>query len=1255
VEPVAPQGLRIIRRLGEGGMGVVFEAEDLTRKERVAVKTLQRADSATLLRFKNEFRSFADLVHPNLVSLYALLESQGQWFLVMELLHGKSFAVAIRGDEAASPRRLAELTTAPASSAPPDERTTTVSRHLLIVPEAELATPMEPLPVATTLQPLKDLTFARSAFAQLAQAIDAIHRSGQLHRDIKPSNVHIEPDGRVVLLDFGVAMALQLALKGPAENDVAVGTPTYMAPELLKGGVPSHASDWYAFGVMLHDIITGGRAFRGPVQQVFRNKLTDARPRAPQLERAMPAPLAKLVDALLSLEPERRPGFADIIAVLEEKPAAVARPTSVSRGLVGRTRELAQLERLADEAMHAPRALLLRGRSGVGKSALLHEALEALQSQGAVVLGGRCYEHESVPNKSVDPIVDGLADLLLRRPELKIAVQPSGARELVRAFPVLKDVWDVSGEAPTPEDFATAQRHVLNALSDTLELLSKKVRLVCYVDDLQWGDAESVSVLAGLTEPGSAPVLVVTSCRAEEAGNAAVRSYERAVQHQSPPLETLDVERLSDEDCATLASRVAAEAGVNDPTVLAWARAESGGEPYFLHELLFFAAGQSSQGAGVKGLTLQHVLQRRAERLSAESLSLLRAVALSVSGLPAAIAEAAAGVSQARRVLTELRAAHLVRTFAVGGSESVDTFHDKVREIVSAACPEAEAQALHLSLYSTWKGSSTRAAQRLFALAHHGALAGAGLEKVELRGVLLEAAKLAEETFNLEQVKRMLLNVRELSGGAQPFDAEMSLRLGLACLQLGDVHEAVRAFEQVLSTSQDQGQRAKAMYGIVRVKLSQLDTPGALRASNEALQELGQHPVVSSAASLLGAAARWAFAWLKHRLFGSRRSTDPTRDGLIANLYQSASYAAYFLLDTRMYLQGVLRAYPAIRRLPAGREKAYWYGTAALIAGVLGRVGLMRRLDERAASLARESADPTVYALAECTCFLGVDMGGFPQEAGARCEALLAEPARWLDNSDYFTTIAGHMWNMLMRGHPKLAHAALERALRRADEAGSDSLLVMGHTFRCYGGSVHAMLGEPEQGARFLDAYQTFVKTNSAKDVWRNLQLLCHRTLFLQLTGADDAELEAVFTQHVALGLKPKDHAQQLRHFFIAKAYRRLEQAMRKDAPVAALDRLDAALAELGTVGKHPTPHAHHAVIAGAAAWLRGQSPGPKWSEAKALAQQFDQPWITAELELLAAERAKRAGDGAAADAARARASGVIEAYGLNALRRRLR
>jgi hypothetical protein len=1246
MDPVAPQGLRLIRRLGEGGMGVVFEAEDVTRNERVAVKTLQRCDGATLLRFKNEFRSFKDLVHPNLVSLYELLESQGQWFLVMELLTGKSLSIALRGEEPAQ-LRPPTATPAQAMSAAEDATATVTVRELRAL-QLELAKDPSPPPVLA--RPLEDLGAARAAFAQLATAIDAIHRSGQLHRDIKPSNAMLEPDGRVVLLDFGVAMALQLALKGQFESDTVVGTPAYMAPELLRGAAPSRASDWYAFGVMMHDIIVGRRAYRGPVQQIFRDKLTGVRPKRADLTTLMPPALADLVDALLSEDPEQRPGYAQVMEVLEAKGAHAPAPAPVAHGLVGRANELKALFEVAQGAKSAPRALEVKGRSGVGKSALLEESLQQLEREGAVVLGGRCYAHESVPHKSVDRIVDALADLLGRRPELKERIKPSSVDELVRAFPVLRDVWGLGREAgPGPQDFAVAQRRVQNALTDVLKQLARETSLVCFVDDLQWGDPESVAVLAALTEPGSPPVLVIVSFREEEAGNAAVRAYERAVQHQAPGPAQLKVERLSDEDCATLAQRVAAEAQVTDASVIAWARAESGGEPYFLHELLFFAGGQGSEGRGVKGLTLQHVLQKRSERLSAEGLSLLRTVALSVSGVPVSIAEAASTVGHARRVLAELKAAHLVRTSDAGQRELVDTFHDKVREVISAACPASTTEALHFALYQAWKKSAGRESDRVFATAHHGPRAGAALDAAELRSVLLKAAGLAEETFNLEAIRDTLKHVRALATPAEPFGPALALRLGRACLPLGDVEEAAKSFEGVLGATRDAALRAEARYGLARLKLSQLDTPGSLEELNQALGELGAPVLRASPVALLGSLFGWMGAWLKNRLFGSK-SGDRGTDGLLVNLYQAGAYCAYFMLDTRLYVQGILRAYPAVRRLGRGREVAYWYGTAAIIAGVLGRQGLRQTLDDAAVTVGKASSDPVVPALAETTCCIATDLGDEPAKAGARAEATLAEYGRWLDNSDYFTLIAGYMWNVVMRGHPRKAREVLLRAVQRADAAGADSLLAQGHTFRCYGGTVYALLGEADEGRRWLDAYQEFVKLNSPKDIWRNVQLLSHRTLFSQLTGAGDEVMEGLFAQHAALGHKPKDYAHQLRQFFVAKCYRRLEQAVRGGG----LERLDEAVRELESIARHPTLRGHVCVCAGGAAWLRKQSPDALWSEALALAETYDQPWIRAEVELLKLQRAKRSGDAAAADAAAKAARAVIDAHGLLGLLPRL-
>jgi serine/threonine protein kinase len=140
------------RRLGEGGMGIVYEVDDTVRHEVVALKTLRHATAADVYRLTREFRSLADVVHPNLICLYELFADDHRCFFTMELVRGCNFVEYVRGD---------------------DDRWRSEERLV-------------------------------SAFGQLVNGVLALHRVGKLHRDLKPSNVLVTPEARVVILDFGL-------------------------------------------------------------------------------------------------------------------------------------------------------------------------------------------------------------------------------------------------------------------------------------------------------------------------------------------------------------------------------------------------------------------------------------------------------------------------------------------------------------------------------------------------------------------------------------------------------------------------------------------------------------------------------------------------------------------------------------------------------------------------------------------------------------------------------------------------------------------------------------------------------------------------------------------------------------------------------------------------------------------------------------------------------------------------------------------
>jgi len=227
-----------------GGMGVVYQAWDNERKVAIALKTLRDLDAGAIYRFKREFRAIADLVHPNLVVLHELVSESGEWFFTMELVDGVDFLRWVR----------------PGSETHRDP-TTPPTLPILGKSTVEAREPKAPL----------DERRLRDAMLQLAKGLSALHAAGRLHRDIKPGNVLVTPEGRVVLLDFGLATDLERPMT-QSSDQVLVGTVGYMAPEQAAMLPCTEAADWYAVGTMLYEALTGRLPFTGSYLQVLMDK-----------------------------------------------------------------------------------------------------------------------------------------------------------------------------------------------------------------------------------------------------------------------------------------------------------------------------------------------------------------------------------------------------------------------------------------------------------------------------------------------------------------------------------------------------------------------------------------------------------------------------------------------------------------------------------------------------------------------------------------------------------------------------------------------------------------------------------------------------------------------------------------------------------------------------------------------------------------------------------------------------------------------
>ncbi|MQA31691.1 MAG: protein kinase, partial [Luteitalea sp.] len=498
------QRFAVERCLGSGAFGTVYQAHDRQRRGRVALKMLHRVDASALYRLKQEFRALADLSHPNLASLYELLCEGGRWFISMELIDGREFVQYVveepfpAGDE--SLRDWAIGRAGP-------------GRHQ---PRGGFSP--------------AGITRLEESLRQLSAGLRYLHSTGRLHRDIKPANVLVTPNGRVVLLDFG----LVTEFGSGREDTTDFGTPAYMSPEHGTSAGFTAATDWYSVGVMLFKALTGTLPFEGGVSEVIAAKRERDAPEPRELVPDVPAHLNELCRRLLSRLPAVRLAAVDSLLRLRGRgePAptvASARPTTAAgSSLVGREAHLQALTAAFDSAKTGRAVTVyVHGGSGLGKTALVQCFLEMVQDRDsdAVVLSGRCFERESVPYKALDGIVDALSRYLRRLPRATIeALLPRDVMALTRVFPVLRRV-DAIGEARQRAaeipDSQELRRRAFGAFRELFARLSSRHTVVLCIDDLQWGDADSSALLTELLRPPDAPMLLlVATYRTEEADSS---------------------------------------------------------------------------------------------------------------------------------------------------------------------------------------------------------------------------------------------------------------------------------------------------------------------------------------------------------------------------------------------------------------------------------------------------------------------------------------------------------------------------------------------------------------------------------------------------------------------------------------------------------------------------------------------------------------------------------------------------------------
>jgi serine/threonine protein kinase len=242
------------RLLGAGGMAEVFEGRDRLLARRVAIKVLQSQfvrDPSFLIRFKREAQAAASLSHPNIVGVYDTGSEDGTHFIVMEYVDGRTLKDVIRAEGPLYPERAAEIC------------------------------------------------------ADVCNALAAAHARGLIHRDIKPGNVMLTPEGKVKVMDFGIARAT--TSETITQTAAVIGTAQYISPEQAQGQTVDYRSDLYSLGCCLYEMLTGNVPYTGatPVAIAYRHVREDPTPPR-QLNPDIPAPLEAICLKAMAKLPDNR-------------------------------------------------------------------------------------------------------------------------------------------------------------------------------------------------------------------------------------------------------------------------------------------------------------------------------------------------------------------------------------------------------------------------------------------------------------------------------------------------------------------------------------------------------------------------------------------------------------------------------------------------------------------------------------------------------------------------------------------------------------------------------------------------------------------------------------------------------------------------------------------------------------------------------------------------------------------------------------
>lgn len=895
---------RVLGVLGGGGMGVVYKGEDLKLNRLVALKIVAQELAkrpSTLERLEREARTASSLNHPNICTVYAIGEHEGQPFIVMEYLEGETLREWISRFYGTRGRDTG------------------------------------PLPLGQML-----------GFAlQIAEGLSAAHACGIIHRDIKPANVFVTSAGTIKLLDFGLAQQTGAAMSEDSETNIPSGvrkspagmmsgTADYMSPEQADGGPLDARSDLFSLGVLLAELFTGQHPFQGESSAKAGGAESHDLPR---LSGDLPQALVVLIRRLLARSLELRYQSIDEMRGDLERIAKTSLGAPQARAeaaipLIGRDNEFSELKRLLQEAIAGHGSMvMIDGEPGIGKSHLARAILEEARRQGALGIVGHCYEMEGAPPYA--PFIEVLEYIMRMAPREGLRYSLGDhAPEVARLMPELRNMYP---DIPAPVQLPPEQqrRFLFNAFRSFVERAAIVTPLAVVFEDLQWADEPTLHLLQhhAQTLP-STPMLAICTYRDVELGMA--RPFARTLEAllREHLAVRLHLRRLPQ---AGVKGMLAALGGEAPPPALVRAIfEETDGNPFFVEEVfrhlaeegkLFDENGKWLQNIQVSELqvpeSVRLVLGRRLDRLGKDTRRVLTTAAIIGRVFSLRLLEAleTARADAALDAVEEAEGAHLVLLEPHGRDPRYRFVHELVRQTLAESLSLPRRQRLHMRIAEAIeKVYAGRLDQQTTHLAHHLYQAGAAADAEKTTQYLLLAARQARAGSAHEEA------LEHLDRALSLWEDRPGLRVGelleqkaSALRSLGRQDEAVAAYRKAIDLFELAGAAERAAEASIALSYLQAwlhDADGADRTMERAHKTvLGKNPhlvtnVVAMRAAIKSAAgepeiAEHMFSEAKslHETAGDR-TNEPTRMLEAIHYYQS-----FQIEKVRATCPGVARAY----------------------------------------------------------------------------------------------------------------------------------------------------------------------------------------------------------------------------------------------------------------------------------------------------------------------------------------------------------